>query len=94
MAKDEYSYIYGDDDDDDVDWSEIGECEFMDTEDEIEERINGIRGTIGRGDCLYCYGKNSMKYEPAGFFYCDKCKSMTDEDFYYRWCLGYPTEIN
>lgn len=92
--KDEYDYIYNNcDDDDDIDYSELDGYEFEDSDETIDAAINGLKGTIGRGDCLYCNAKNGMKYDPCGFFYCDKCKGILDEDIYYRWAAGYPIEL-
>ncbi len=67
----------------DEDWCESDDDKTMD--DEIDE----IRGTIDKGDCLWCHKHNGMKYDPQGFFFCDSCNMMCEEDTYYMWYLGY-----
>ena len=34
---------------------------------DIEERMEDLRGNIGRGTCLYCGAENRMEYE--GYIY-------------------------
>lgn len=52
--KDEYDVIY--DDEDSRNYEELDENE------DHEEVIERLRGTIGRGDCLYCNGKNTIYF--------------------------------
>ena len=37
--------------------------EELDENDDPDEAIVKLRGTIGRGDCLYCGAKNAIEYE-------------------------------
>lgn len=67
----------------DEDWIESDDDETMD------DKIEKIRGTIDEGDCLWCHQHNGMKYDPQGFFLCDSCNMMCEEDTYYMWNLGY-----
>lgn len=67
----------------DEDWCESDDDETMD------DKIDEIRGTIDKGDCLWCHKHNGMKYHPEGYFFCDACEMMCDEDTYYMWHLGY-----
>lgn len=73
MKKEEYEYIYDND---------------GDLEDYYENVANELRGTIGRGDCIYCGGKNTMCYEGHICFICTKCRNSIHEDLYYRWLAG------
>lgn len=66
--------------------------EELDENEDIEDTIDRIRGTIGRGDCLYCGAKNSMIYTGDICFVCNKCGNSVHEDIYYRWVAG--EEIN
>lgn len=88
--KDEYDDIY---DNDSIDYSEIDGCEFEDSDEDIEEAINRLRGTIGRGDCLYCNSKHAMIYDGFVCFVCKDCGNSVHEDMYYRWAAGYPIEL-
>lgn len=85
--KDEYDYIYDNGDDNNVDYSDLDENE------DPEEAIDRLRGTIGRGDCLYCGAKDAMTYEGYVCFICSECGRSTHEDIYYRWAAGYPVEF-
>lgn len=89
--KDEYDEIYGDDifdngDDDGIDYSELDQYEF---EEDVDNIINKMRGTIQEGDCLYCNAKNAMKYDGSICFICSKCNWSAHEDVYYTWVAGY-----
>ena len=84
--KDEYDRIY-DYDEDSRNYEELDESE------DSEEIIERLRGNIGRGDCLYCDGKNTMEYEGFVCFICSKCGKSVHEDIYYRWAAGYPVEF-
>ena len=86
--KDEYDYIYDNGDDDGIDYSEPVE------NDDPEEAVDRIRGTIGQGDCLYCNAKNGMKYDGFICFICSECGMSVHEDIYYRWAAGYPVEFD
>jgi hypothetical protein len=86
--KDEnHDYVYDHGDDGGIDYSELDENE------DPEEVVNELRGTIGRGDCLYCGAKNGMKYEGFVCFICSECQKSVHEDIYYRWAAGYPVEF-
>ena len=67
----------------DENWIESDDDETMD------DKIEKIRGTIDKGDCLWCNSRNGMKYYPEGYFLCDRCNMMCEEDTYYMWYLGY-----
>ena len=90
-SKDEYNDIYDNGDDDGIDYSELDGYEF---EESIDEAIDRLRGTIGRGDCLYCNAKNGMKYDGFICFICSECGNSVHEDTYYRWAAGYPVDFN
>lgn len=80
--RDDYEDIYGYDIEDNTRYEELDENE------DIEVTINKLRGTVGRGDCLYCGGKNAMIYTGDICFVCDKCDKSVHEDIYYRWIAG------
>lgn len=80
--KDEYDNIYGWDEDDPRNYEDLSE------EDDIEEKIEELKGTIGRGTCLYCGKKNAMHYEGNICFVCSNCGKSVHEDIYYRWLAG------
>lgn len=67
----------------DENWIESDDYETMD------DKIEKIRGTIDKGDCLWCNRRSGMKYYPEGYFLCDRCNMMCEEDTYYMWYLGY-----
>lgn len=54
----------------------------------LEERIEDLRGNIGRGDCIYCGAKNAMEYEGYICFICSQCGKSVHEDTYYAWAAG------
>lgn len=83
FKKDEYEEIY----ENNMAYEEVDENEDPD------EAIEKIRGTIGRGDCLYCYAKNGMIYDGFICFICSVCKRSVHEDIYYRWAAGYSIEF-
>lgn len=64
-----------------------------DTEDEISNKIDELKGNIGRGDCIYCGAKDSMEYVGNICFICSKCGKSVHEDIYYAWIAGYEIEI-
>lgn len=82
--RDEYDVLYNYDPEDSRNYTDLDENE--DPEDAIEE----LRGTIGRGDCMFCDGKQTMEYEGQVCFICSTCGKAVHEDLYYRWLLGYP----
>lgn len=86
--KDEYSEIYGYDEEDSRNYEELDENE------DPEDVIDRLRGTIGRGDCLLCGAHNAMTYEGNICFVCSKCRGSVHEDIYYRWAAGYPIDFN
>lgn len=59
-----------------------------------EDAIERLRGTISKGDCLYCNGKHTMKYTGDICFVCSECGQSVHEDIYYLWAAGYPIELN
>lgn len=71
--RDEYDFIYDND-------AEMEEYYF--------NVINELRGTVGRGDCMYCGAKNGMVYEGHICFICNICGMGVHEDLYYRWLAG------
>ena len=77
--KDEYEEIY----DDEIDYEELDE------NDDPDEVIANLKGTIGRGDCLYCNAKHAMVYDGFMCFICSECGMSIHEDLYYRWAAGY-----
>ena len=79
----EYEVIY----ENNMDYEEVDENE------DPEEAIENLRGTIGRGDCLYCSAKNGMKYDGFICFICSECKMSVHEDIYYRWAAGYSVDF-
>ena len=86
--KDEYYRIYDYD-------SEDSRCyEELDENESPEDAIESLRGTIGRGDCIYCNSKNAMEYEGHICFICSKCGKSIHEDLYYRWAAGYEIEYD
>lgn len=53
---------------------------------DIEERMEDLRGNIGRGTCLYCGAENGMEYEGHICFMCSKCgKSVHKDKQYVEW---------
>lgn len=64
-----------------------------DIDDDLSETIEELRGTIGRGDCIYCGGKDSMIYVGKICFICEKCGKSVHEDTYYVWAAGYEIEM-
>lgn len=55
--------------------------------DDIDDKIESIRGTIGRGKCMICGSDDSMIYEGNICFICNKCGGSVHEDIYYRWLI-------
>lgn len=62
-------------------------------ESDIEDDIENLRGTIGRGDCVYCGAKDSMEYIGDICFICSKCNKSVHEDIYYAWAAGCDVEM-
>lgn len=85
--KDEYDRIYNYNSEDGMEYEELDENE------DPEDVIDRIRGTVGRGDCIYCSAKNAMEYDGHICFICSACGKSTHEDIYYRWVAGYPIEF-
>lgn len=85
--KDEYDRIYGYETEDSRNYEELDENEDPD------DIIESLRNTIGRGDCLYCGGKNSMEYEGHICFICTECGKSVHEDIYYRWAAAYSIDF-
>ena len=84
---DEYDRIYNYDSEDSRNYEELDENE------DIEDTIEKIKNTIGRGDCLYCGGEDSMEYEGHICFICSICGKSVHEDIYYRWAAGGSIEL-
>ena len=87
---DEYTAV-GYENDDNIDYSEVDgyDHDFWEEENQrIQDEVNSIRGTISSGTCPSCWDSDSMKFDSAGFFYCEKCKFMMDAELYYRWYVG------
>ena len=84
---DEYDIIY------EYDFEDSRCYEELDENENEEEAINRIKGTIGRGDCIYCGSNNAMEYEGHICFICNVCGKSVHEDTYYRWAAGYSIEI-
>lgn len=85
--KDEYYRLYNYVAKGNTDYEEIDEDE------DPEEVIAKLRGTIGRGDCVYCSAKNGMEYDGYICFVCSSCGMTILEDMYYRWAAGYGIEF-
>ena len=83
---DEYDVIY------EYDFEDSRCYEELDENEDEEEVIDRIKGTIGRGDCMYCGSNNAMEYEGHICFICNVCGKSVHEDIYYRWAAGYPIE--
>ena len=73
MKKEEYEYYYEND---------------AELEGYFEQMANEMRGTVIRGDCIYCRGKNTMYYEGDICFVCTRWRNSIHEDLYYRWLAG------
>lgn len=80
--KNKYEDIYSYDIEDNASYEELDENE------DIEDTIEKIRGSIGRGDCVYCGSKHAMEYVGNICFVCSKCEKSVHEDIYYRWVAG------
>jgi transposase-like protein len=85
--KDEYDRIYNYDREDSRNYEELSE------NDDPEDVIEKLKGTIGRGDCLFCNAKNAMEYEGNICFICSKCGKSVHEELYYRWAAGYDLDL-
>lgn len=84
----EYDVIY------EYDFEDSRCYEELDENEDVEEIIERLRGTIGRGDCIYCGAKNGMEYEGHVCFICNTCEKSVHEDLYYRWAAGYSIEMD
>lgn len=85
---DEYDEIYEDHEDETDEYSEPDE-----NDGDLEERIEKLRGNIGRGSCLYCSAENGMKYDGFICFICSECGMSVHEDVYYMWAAGCPIKF-
>ena len=85
--KDVYDY------DDVYDEDDQGYYEDFDTSEDPEEVIEKMRGTVVKGDCIYCGGKHTMSYEGDVCFVCSECKKSIHEDLYYLWLAGYNIDL-
>ena len=63
--------------------------EELDENEDPLDAIERLRGTIGRGNCVYCGAKNAMVYEGNICFVCQQCSRSIHEDGYYMWAAGY-----
>lgn len=86
MSWNDYDDVYYDEEDGRM-WEDLDENEDPD------DVVESLRGTIERGDCIYCGGKLTMTHEGNVCFICSKCGKAVDEDIYYRWIAGYPVEF-
>lgn len=68
--------------------------EYGEIYNDVEDAVEKLRGTILKGDCLFCNAVNGMKYEGDICFVCSKCGNSTHEDIYYMWVAGFPVDIN
>ncbi len=68
--------------------TDVHEWEELDENEAPEDIIERLRGTIDRGDCMYCGGVDTMTYEGNVCFVCSKCGQSTHEDTYYLWWSG------
>lgn len=80
--KDEYDRLY------DYDAEDSRNYEELDENEDIEDIIEELRDTVGRGDCIYCHASNAMEYEGHICFICKQCGRSVHEDIYYRWIAG------
>lgn len=64
----------------------------METRD-VDEMIESMKGTVERGDCLYCGAKDAMVYTGNICFICDKCSKSVHEDIMYAKKLGLPVRL-
>lgn len=87
MKRGEYDVIY------EYDFEDSRRYEELDENEDADEIIDRLKGTIGRGDCIYCGTSNSMEYEGHICFICTSCGKSVHEDIYYRWAAGYTIEI-
>lgn len=60
---------------------------------DVDEDIDKLRNTIGKGDCLYCNSKDAMEYDGQICFICKVCGQSVHEDIYYRWAAGCPIKF-
>lgn len=77
----DYDIIY------DYDIEDSRNYEELDENEDVENKIDRIRGTIGRGDCMLCGAIDAMRYEGGVCFVCSKCGESVHEDIYYRWLV-------
>ena len=84
--KDEYDRLYDYDEEDSRNYEEL----YADKS--REDLVEGLRGTIGRGDCVYCGAKNAIEYICGICFICKECGKSVHEDLYYHWAAGYDIE--
>lgn len=63
-------------------------------EEYYDNAIEELRGTVGRGPCIYCGAKNAMIYEGNICFVCTECNTSIHEDLYYRWLAGGTIQID
>lgn len=59
-------------------------------DEELELAIDAMKGTIEKGDCLYCGEEDSMIYTGNICFICNKCQKSVHEDTFYACRLGLP----
>lgn len=69
------------------------EYELIYDSNSIDDDIENLRGTIGRGDCVYCGAKDAMEYEGHICFICSKCGKSVHEDTYYAWASGHDIKM-
>lgn len=84
--KDEYDRLYDYNEEDSRNYEEL----YADKS--IEDLVEELRGTIGRGECVYCGAKNAMEYIGGICFICKECGKSVHEDLYYHWAANYDIE--
>lgn len=57
---------------------------------DIDQIIEEMKGTIKRGDCLYCGSKDTMVYSGNICFVCWKCGKSVHENTFYACATGLP----
>jgi predicted RNA-binding Zn-ribbon protein involved in translation (DUF1610 family) len=84
FMKDEYDFIYGEDDG--IDYAHLDENESP------EEVIARLKEELGKGPCPRC-GEVEMVPDEKGYcYYCLKCGFADEANLYLRELAGYPTE--
>lgn len=83
----EYEVIYDFEDDDSRNYEELDENES------VEDAVERIKNSYGRGDCMFCGTVNGMIRENTMCLICESCGRAVHEDIYFRWLAGYDVEF-